>query len=345
MERDNGTINETCCSSSKTHVYRVFIVVALLATMIANHQGNAYAIKAIQSSVYDRSFENVSLVEQDSIDPRKPRNLAALTALGTPSAIATVHHTVMSHLAHNDDWACMLFLYVNETDISANESRILDISQHCSIVRLPGLKWAHYLLSLTPAVVQHFDHVAIILDDVFAPNEGPSPIVMSTLLERMQHYNLSSISPSIKGAFWSSSHPTYDLLHACLKQVNVLETFFQIFTRQHWMCYHSYLHHSNPQAFCMDLCSQKLCPGTFAVDESMIAYHLGRQYWVDRFVPNVSLGSAKLDFGMRRDYPKGVIDHWDVCDKHNCSKDKAYASWSTPITCGIWSNTSQLLER
>ena len=129
------------CSMNKLHVYRIIIVILLISTMIANHQANTFALKAMQLSIQDRSLENVSMVDQYPILPRKPRNLAAVTALGTPSAIATVHHTIMSHLAHNDDWACMLFLYVNETDIPVNESRIMDISQRSEERRVGKECW------------------------------------------------------------------------------------------------------------------------------------------------------------------------------------------------------------
>jgi hypothetical protein len=333
-------------SRTTTTTTRICIVFALILLLAMNHYGNSASVKAVQASLAHRSsFDNVTTLAVQGLTllhtNHKPRNLVAFTALGTPTAIATVHHNIMRHFAHDDDWTCMLFMYVNESHIAADEPRILELSQHCSVVRVPGLKWAHFLLSLTPAVVQHFDHIALVLDDVFAPNEGPSPVIVPMLLERMKRHNLSSISPAIKGGFWPSSHPPHKPQDACLQRVNVLETFFQIFTRKHWNCYHSYLHHANPQAFCMDLCMQNLCPGVFAIDGSMVAYHLGRQYWVDRFVPNESLGSAKLAFGMRRDYPQGVVDHWDVCDKYNCSKEKDFAGWSAAIECGIWNKASR----
>ena len=328
------------CDSRTRTTTRIFSMVFALMLLVAmNHYGNsASSVKAVQASLAHRSSITIKNFTSEAIlhSNRKPKNLVAFTALGTPSAIATVHHNIMRQFAHDDDWTCMLFMYVNESHIPSDEPRILELSQHCSVVRVPGLNWAHFLLSFTPAIVQQFDHIALVLDDVFAPNEGPSPVLVPRLLERMKKHNLSSISPAIKGGFWPSSHPPPTLQDACLRRVNVLETFFQIFTRQHWNCYHSYLHHANPQAFCMDLCMPTLCPGVFAVDGSMVAYHMGRQYWVDRFVPNESLGSAKLAFGMRRDYPQGVVDHWDVCDKYNCSKDKDFAGWSAPIECGIW---------
>ena len=87
---------------NKLHVYCIVIVVLLISTMIANHQANTFEMKAMQLSIQDRSLENVSLVDQYPILPQNPKNLAAMTANGTPPAIATVHHTIMSHLAHNE---------------------------------------------------------------------------------------------------------------------------------------------------------------------------------------------------------------------------------------------------
>lgn len=286
-------------------------------------------------------------------EEQPPLNLVVFAALGTPSAIATVHYNVYHHFGNQSsssggggDWSCVVFLYVNETFIPNDEPRIREISQVCSLTRVPGWNWAHYLLTLSPAVVRHYQHIAIVLDDVFAPaavsdnnnnnrttTSNHQTVSVPRLLKQMKSHNLSTISPSVKGAYWPSLQVVIPK-RACLRRVRHIETFFQIFTNQQWNCLHRYLHHANPQGFCLDLCLSKLCPGNFAVDQTMVAYHLGRQYMVHRFVPKEHLEGVQLDYGMRREYPRGIKDEWGVCDQYGCPKDaKHHSNWNEPIVC------------
>ena len=264
-----------------------------------------------------------------------PRYLVAFTSLGTPSAIATVHYNVMHHFANRSEWSCQVFLYVNETYIPDDEPRIAEIRSYCSIVRIPNTNWAHFLLTLSPAVVGSFDKIAVVLDDVFLPAVGPYPVRVPSLLEAMDRYNLSTISPHVKGAYWPSLRgPGSPQNQRCLRRVKHVETFFQIFSRPHWQCFHQYLHHANPQGFCLDLCMDRLCPGLYAVDPNMTSFHLGRQYMIYRFVPKAYLVGANLSYGMRRDFPQGVKDEWGVCDQYSCPKDaKKHSAWSETLVC------------
>jgi hypothetical protein len=262
------------------------------------------------------------------------RNLVLFVALGTATAIPTVHYNLMGHFAPHKNWDCILYVHKDEKIIPSSDARMKEISERCSVVRLPGLMWSHFLLTLTPELTRHFRHVAVILDDVFAPTDGTSSISVPHLLTLMKQYNLSTISPAIKGAYWSQTKPRQ---RPCLFQVHHLETFFQIMTRPLFDCWRSHMHYTNPQAFCLDLCLEKqLCPfyGKFAVDANMTAYHLGRQYMLHKFVPEEVLKGANLSYGMRRDLPKGLEDEWRVCHEYKCPTNESQIPTSIPLVCG-----------
>lgn len=211
---------------------------------------------------------------QNALSPTTQRNLVAFTALGLDSAIGTVHFNVLHHFP---DWDCIVFIH--SAGLKTNETKMQEVSQHCTLVRLPGNMWTHFLLTLTPELTLGYDHIAVVLDDVFAPTEGNLPVSVPRLLRQMQEYNLSTISPAIKGSAWSATKPKGK---KCLFRSHLVETFFQIFRRDLFQCLRSNMEYSNPQATCLDLClERKLCPGiannTMAVDSSMTAYHLGRE--------------------------------------------------------------------
>jgi hypothetical protein len=263
---------------------------------------------------------------------RKRRNLVVFTALGTVSAIGTVHHNLHSHFL---DWDCIVFMHAEESYISSTEPRLVEIANHCSIVRLPGMMWSHFLLTLTPELTSGYQHVAVVLDDLFAPSQGENYVNVTDLLQSMQDHNISSISPAIKGSVWTSTQPRRK---RCLWKVHHTETFLQIFTVPLFQCWRSFMTYSNPQGFCLDLClEQQLCPAVaanaMAVDTRQVAYHLGRQYMVNRYVPASNLVGTNLSYGMRRDLPKGDYEIIDICTEHNCPTNASQIEKSEVMVC------------
>lgn len=170
-------------------------------------------------------------------------------------------------------------------------------------------------MTLTPELVRQYKYISVVLDDLFAPIHGDSAVSMPKLLQRMERHNLSSISPSIKGATWPSTRPR----KACLWHVHVIETYFQIFTRDLFICWHSFMHYSNLQGWCLDAClHNQLCPSisNLAVDTTMIAYHLGRTPTLLRdFVPESALVGTNLTEDMYRPTTAGDLT---MCTKLKC---------------------------
>ena len=71
---------------------------------------------------------------------------------------------------------------------------------NCDVIRVPGIDWGHFLQFLPPQLISlSFDHVALLLDDVFLPKFGPSSVNIPVLLQQMQKHNLKSISPALLG--------------------------------------------------------------------------------------------------------------------------------------------------
>ena len=123
------------------------------------------------------------------------------------------------------------------------------------------------------------------LDDVFLPTSGPHPIRIPKLLESIEKYNLSSISPRIVGSYWSvmnaegRRHAHYQgrSTRDCLVRPTIIETFSQIFTKQSWQCFYSFLHYTSGRGWGLDFCFPQYCghqSASLAVDYNMIGYHL-----------------------------------------------------------------------
>jgi hypothetical protein len=243
------------------------------------------------------------------------KNLVAFVALGTQSFIATVNHNIHAHFL---GWDCIVFVHKDESVISPDDPMLKEIGSKCSILRLPGLYWSHFLMTITPEMAQQYKYIAVVLDDLFAPVQGDSAVNMTRLLQQMQQFNLSSISPSIKGSGWPSTQPQ----EPCLWHAHQIETFFQIFSRDLFNCWRSFMHFSNKQGWCLDLCLDKqLCPSIsrLAVDATMIAYHLGNVESVRDYVPESALVGINLTDNVARPFASG--GHLDLCGQLNCSSN------------------------
>lgn len=244
----------------------------------------------------------------------KALNLVVFVALGSKSAIATVHYNLYSHF---HGWDCIVYTHKDESEISRDDLLVKEIMSKCSVIRLPGLFWGDFQMTLAPELVQQYEHIAVLLDDVFAPTLGDTAVNVTKLLQHMRKHNMTSISPSVKGSTHPSTHPKLD--QPCLLRVHHIETFFQIFTRELFICRHSYLSSSNRQGWCLELCLERqMCPliSRLAVDSSMISYHMGNVPDVASFVPESALVGVNLTGSTSRPTTVGT---WDMCHELNCT--------------------------
>ena len=141
-----------------------------------------------------------------------------------------------------------------------------------------------FLQHLAPPLVKHYHYIAIVLDDIFLPDQGSRPIHVPRLLEQMEIFNLASISPGIVGSSWTMMNP--DMNHHyldqesttnCLVKVPMIETFFQIYTNKAWNCLYQFLNYKGGRGWGYDLCFSHYCANhgaSLAVDYGMVGYHL-----------------------------------------------------------------------
>ena len=309
-------------TSSRAQITRFAFWATVLTSFIMILMDNRHALDAYEeyakASALSRDTSELSNPISSELISAKPegKNLVAFVALGARPYIATIHHNVHAHFL---GWDCSVFVHKDESEIPTDDPLLKDIGLKCSIVRLPGLYWSHFLMTLTPELVQQYEYIAVVLDDLFAPVHGDTAVNMSKLLQRMKQYNLSSISPSVKGAAWPSTRPTRPRKEPCLWHVHQIETFFQIFSRDLFNCWRSFMHFANRQGFCLDVCLDKqLCPSisNLAIDGTMIAYHLGQAMRLRTFVPKSALVGTHLT--IVHDRPPVQGDE-RLCEQQNCS--------------------------
>ena len=170
-------------------------------------------------------------------------------------------------------------------------------NNYCSIQRFPGLRWSHYLSFLQPVLLKGYDHVAILLDDIYLPKKE---VDVLSLLQSIKTYNLASISPSIQEGHQPSIRPqaANSPISNCLADVELIEVFFQIFTMNAWECFHRPLHYSSGGGAPYDVCYAKKCQshGLNAIDYRMKGYHLERSlnYIKGNNMDEVKLSKKKI---------------------------------------------------
>ena len=290
MKRNIDKQGTTDRPTINLRIIGLFVFALLLSVSLIRQSASLTQVSNCDAIAFEMMMRNAAGRGMIPI-PRKELNLVLFVALGTESAIPTVHHNVFSHFL---DWDCIVYVHKNETYVSPDGQKFKEIMSKCSIVRMPGMYWEHFLMTLAPELVQQYEHVAVLLDDLFAPSQGDTPVNVTKLLQQMREHNVSSISPSVKGSAWSTTNPSDD---RCLWHVEQIETFFQIFSREMFQCWHSYMHFSNRQGWCLDLCLDKqMCPliSNLAVDASMIAYHIGYQLDLESFIPESALAGTNL---------------------------------------------------
>ena len=70
-------------------------------------------------------------------------------------------------------WDCIVAVWANETLLPS--SRLERLAKVCTIYRADR-EWGAFLGSLTPAVVQHYARVAVLVDDVELPPSTPAMV-------------------------------------------------------------------------------------------------------------------------------------------------------------------------
>ena len=208
-------------------------------------------------------------------------NLVVFDALGKDNNLVLVEHARRA-VFKPDTWDCIGFMYAKEDRIPDDDPhlRALIDDLGCTVPRTPGIFWGDYLQFITPTLVDNYDYVALVLDDIYFPAEGPTAVNATKLIEKMETYDVDVMQPAITGDTYNTrgmaSSQGIDL--NCIVEVKFIETYAQFFTRDAWECYYKMLHYTGKRGWCYDVCYKSQCPDLkFGNDLSMVAWHMDRQ--------------------------------------------------------------------
>ena len=227
------SFHSTCLLTEQKSLTSAELLSSLLNTTTTN-------TTAVVSTTATQNQRKTNSNETD-----KKKNLVIVNAVGQRSNLPLNVHAMDNHFSQ-DDWDCILFMYMNETVIPDDDDNLWKLQQEerCAVIRTPGIPWGVFLQFLPPLLVNQYEYIAVLLDDIYLPRQGKRPINVPRLLSQMQTHNLSSITPGIVSdnhrVLNPNKHKDYQ---DCLVEVKFIETFFQIFTLPAWKCFYNLLHY------------------------------------------------------------------------------------------------------
>ena len=119
---------------------------------------------------------------------------------------------------------------------------------------MPGMMWGDFLHFVPPILAANYRHIALVLDDVFAPDTGPYAVNTTELISKMGKHHIEVISPLIlNGATDLRKMVKRRGLSDCVVEVLFVETFLQIFTKQAWDCFYKMLYYLGRKGHIHDL--------------------------------------------------------------------------------------------
>jgi hypothetical protein len=248
--------------------------------------------------------------------------LVIFNAIGKRNNLALIEQARKIHF-RSEDWDCVGFMFAYEDQIPNEDEHLRTLLDElgCTIPRMPGIDWGTFLLTVTPAFVSNYEYLALVLDDVFLPDTGPNPVNTEKLIQQMKDSDIGVISPAVMG----DSHNVLELatelgLHSCTTEINMIESYLQLFTVEAWNCYYKMLHYSGIRGWCYNLCFKSQCPDiTLAQDFSMIAWHVGNEaaQIPAELVSNPILQSWTLE-PSTRDFTE--VENYQVCARLGCGE-------------------------
>ena len=227
-------------------------------------------------------------------NPHRPREqnasastrLVVFNALGRPALIPIILH----NLEHFAGWDCIVKTYLTQVALPDNDTALVALGRRCKVQRHPGFGWGQLLHTLNPTVLAAYDFLAVVLDDVFLPSSGPTPLCVECLVRSLSSHHLDVVSPVVLGAHMHALNTTVvyrnrngGLTHTVdtgLYEVEVVEFFATFFTRDAWAAMWAIVHKENkrnPGGWGYATCFRRYNPKrlrTLGVDHAMVAYHL-----------------------------------------------------------------------
>lgn len=268
------------------------------------------------------------------------KNLVVFNAIGRKSNLILIEHA-RRNIFPQDDWDCIAFMYADDDDIE-NDSKNLQLLKDdlfCSISRMPGLHWGDFLHFISPTLTSNYYYISIVLDDVFIPHSGEHKVDVHKMIEQMKENGIDVFSPCvISDTFESLRKAQRKGLEECIGEVDYIEIYVKLFTREAWACFFKMLHYSGKRGWFYDVLFKEFCPNlTLAQDFSMWAWHMDKTliYLPVSDYNCKNLSSWKIE--------KEVNDsgYYNIsgdlfCNKIGCSVDEIVVRYEADIKREIW---------
>ncbi|KNC82903.1 hypothetical protein SARC_04823 [Sphaeroforma arctica JP610] len=204
-----------------------------------------------------------------SLPPFSENKNLVVVAGARPQYFEVVLANVQNHFS--EKWDCLVYLY--EDDIP--QEFLNPLEEVCFVHLLPNREWGDYLYLISPPFSDKYNHIAIMLDDVYMPATGKRRVDIPEMLYRMERHEISVLGPAIAGAHRLTNQPSSE---ECMYEVNDIEVFMSIYSKAAWRCAWSFMEYWNHSGWCLDICYASLCPAfKQAIDHTMVAYHLPGQ--------------------------------------------------------------------
>jgi len=215
-------------------------------------------------------------------------------ALGKASNLKLVELS-RQNVFSTEEWGCILFMFAPE-DTIPDENPYLTAIRYlgCDVVRTPRVQWGVFLQYVSPVFVKKFEKIAIVLDDIFIPTTGKNPMSITKLMDSMDKWNISVMTPGVVGDTHSGLN---GVNQSCIYDLHFIETYVQIFTAEAWECFYGMLHHTGGSGWCYDLCFHDKCRKfRMAADYSMQVYHMnGKTPVPPKLLEDASIPGFTLD--------------------------------------------------
>ena len=212
---------------------------------------------------------------------RRRKDLLVINALGDSLVrLYNVERNIVRHFTTGryGEWDCLAMVYgeLSNSDLSC-------LMQLCEIERAHD-QWGEFLATLTPITTKHYEHVVVLLDDIFIPDAYD----VDKDLSAMDLNGVDVFQPAVTGATNPGSRgQAKKCLYTAASSAtfpNYLEFFFTFFTSNAWSCfYHSVIekrvhnknNDGNPGGCGFDVCFPVLCPHLkFGMEGRSDVYHI-----------------------------------------------------------------------
>ena len=74
----------------------------------------------------------------------------------------------------------------------------------CMITQTQGVMWEIFLQYIFPTFVSNYDHIALVLYDMFIPDQVLHVLDVDKMIKNMSKYNIQVMSPGKVGDTWES---------------------------------------------------------------------------------------------------------------------------------------------